>query len=773
MTPSAQAGYHRNLRREWLALSLLILGLVAWLCLAGGLRRIDHLVQDAGMRLYAQPAHPDIVIVAIDDRSIETIGRWPWRRALHAQLVEQITAQSPRALGLDILFGEEDADYPGDDLLLARALERNAHTVLPVARRGDGPASSADAPLPLLRRAAAQLGHVQLQLDEDGVARSLFEREGPQTAPWPHFSTAMLCAEGLARPGCLGNAAPASGPWIHEDLGILRFARGQPAFTTYSYLDVLKGQLPADALRGKHVIVGATATGLGDMFAAPMVTQAERIAGVEMIAHALNAELLHWRIQPAPKAWNMAFSLTPVALALLAIVLLGPLAGLIASATLLLATVVAAALAPALVGWQFAAAPALAGIAAVYPLWSWRRLSAAAHFLQLEIQALRSAGLPPLPEEPIPLVPRGDLLEQRIHAVEDATRRLRKLHHFVSDSLQHLPSPTFVCDAQGRVTLANQAALQYLPSGQAPQGQGIAKILAGLVHPHTGKPLLPHDASHMAELPTQQEGRDAQGRHMLMLCKPFALEGSTIWLITLVDLTDMRRAQQQRDQALHFISHDIRAPGASILTLLEMRREFPEQLSQQDLLARIERHARSSLAMAQGFVQLASAQAHEYHGTPFDLAAALEESVDDAWASAQDHKVRLHVGHLPDAAPVHGDRALICRAITNIVGNAIKFSPPGSTVQCALTLEAPYWVISVSDQGPGIAPEQQSHLFQPFKRLHEGSHPGIAGVGLGLALVQTVVQRHGGQVQVRSSSGAGAEFRLLLPQEADAEALEK
>ena len=121
MTLSAQAGYHRNLRREWLVLSLLMLGLVAWLCLAGGLRRMDYLVQDAGTRLYAHAAHPDIVIVAVDDRSIASIGRWPWRRALHAQLVDQITAQSPRALGLDILFGEEDADYPGDDLLLARA----------------------------------------------------------------------------------------------------------------------------------------------------------------------------------------------------------------------------------------------------------------------------------------------------------------------------------------------------------------------------------------------------------------------------------------------------------------------------------------------------------------------------------------------------------------------------------------------------------------------------------------------------------------------------
>lgn len=762
MTPSAPAGYRRNLRREWLALSLLVLGLVAWLCSAASMHRIDHLVQDAGMRLLARPAHPDIVIIAIDDRSVEAIGRWPWRRALHARLVDQIAAQSPRAIGLDILFGEEDTDYPGDDLLLARALERSGHVVLPVARRDQGLRSTPDAPLPRLRDAAAQLGHVQVLLDADGVARSLYQIEGPQSAPWPHFSTAMLCTQGLALPPCRGNAAPAGGPWISQDLQILRFARGQPAFATHSYIDVLMGRLPAGALQGKYVIVGATATGLGDMFAAPMVAQAERMPGVEMIAHALNGALMRWRIQPAAMAWQMAFSLTPVALALLTVMLLGPLAGLMGCTALFAAALAAAAFAPALAGWQLAAAPALVGIAAVYPLWSWRRLSAAAHFLQQEMRALQATGLQP--DEPACSQPHGDVLERRIHAVEEAATRLRRLHQFVSDSLQHLPAPTFVCDARGRISMANEAAMRHVQPARALQGQAIARVLADLVHPHSGQSLLSQDADQWRDMPAQQECQDAQGRHMLVLNRPFALSGDTIWLITLVDLTAMRRAQQQRDQALHFISHDIRAPAASILTLLEMQREFPEQLSQQQLLARIDRHARSSLAMAQDFVQLASAQAHDYHHAPFDLATALDETVDDGWASAQERKVRLHITSLPDTAPFDGDRGLICRAIANTLGNAIKFSPSGGVVQCALTSESAYWVISVRDQGPGIAAEQQGNLFQPFKRLHKDSHPAIGGVGLGLALVQTVIQRHGGQVQVRSSPGAGAEFRLLLPQ---------
>ena len=97
-------------------------------------------------------------------------------------------------------------------------------------------------------------------------------------------------------------------------------------------------------------------------------------------------------------------------------------------------------------------------------------------------------------------------------------------------------------------------------------------------------------------------------------------------LLTLVDLTDMRRALQQRDQAMHFISHDIRAPNASILTLLEMQRAYPGRMADDELLRRIERYAHASLGMAESFVQLASAQAQEYRMAPIDLVALLAET---------------------------------------------------------------------------------------------------------------------------------------------------
>src|SRR5690606_38702885 len=126
-----------------------------------------------------------------------------------------------------------------------------------------------------------------------------------------------------------------------------------------------------------------------DMFTAPAGLHTERIPGVEWIAHALHSELAGSYVQPASRGATVLFNLAPVALALLGMAMLGPLAGLLACILLALAVLAAMALAPALTGWQLTGTPALAGIALAYPLWSWRRLSAATRFLQLQMQALQ------------------------------------------------------------------------------------------------------------------------------------------------------------------------------------------------------------------------------------------------------------------------------------------------------------------------------------------------------------------------------------------------
>ena len=754
---------------EWSLLSIALMALVVWLSTSGHLERANHLIQDAGLHLAARPSHPDIVVVAIDDRSIAAIGRWPWRRALHAELIARISAQNPRVVGMDILLSEADLDYPEDDLLLADAIKRSDRIVLPVLRRGFGPASHlADLPLPPFAQAAANLGHVHVAPDGDGVVRSLYMVEGPDPAPWHHFSTAMQCVadahEGLAPCAAAIPQTIDSGPWKRKDLTLIAYASGPSQFTSYSYIDVLRGQVPADAFKNKYVLVGAVASGLGDMFATPVSEHSRLMPGVEVVANVLNARLSGQQIHPATKLQNTLFNLLPVACALVALLVAGPFVSMMISSALVLVTLLVSMVLAWWAGLQFASAAAVVAMVLAYPLWSWRRLSAAADFLQREMTSLNQEGLA-MRERRQP-GDSTDFMERRINAVEHASRQLRNLHRFVSESLQQLPSPTFVCDAQGIVLLINHAAHRFLgvDMHHSLQGQSVVDLLADLVHIKTQQTLITHHHFDEKTLAEQTEGRDTQGRSLLVQCKPFSDIAQADWLITLVDLTDMRRALQQRDQAMHFISHDIRAPNASILTLLEMQRAYPGRMSPEDLMARIARYAQVSLGMAESFVRLASAESQEYRVEALDMAAVLAETVDDLWALAQHHGVKVAITSSPECAPLSGDRALLCRALANVINNAIKFSPRDAAVQCALTERDNQWVLSVRDAGPGIAPERQGQLFTPFQRLHGHSHPAAEGVGLGLALVHTVVLRHGGTLEVDSALGRGTEFRIVLPQ---------
>lgn len=721
---------HLGLRREWWIFSALLLAACWWLAGPQQLERSNLLVQDLSAQLQQRPASPEVVVIAIDERSIEAIGRWPWRRAIHAQLVRQLSAQNPKAIALDVLFSEEDLDYPTDDALLADAIADSGRVVLPVAQ---DPGGQPVGQLPALARAAAALGHVQLHVDADGGVRSFSPYSGLPDHTHLHLGLALRCvaqprdALCATAPATAADAPAATQPVIQH----IGFASGNPAFTTYSYIDVVRGVIPPSAFRGKYVVVGSTATGLASPVATPSQA-AQHVPNVVMVAQILNGALQHTHATAASPIANRLFNAIPVLLALVALALLGPSAALAACALLWGGTLLVAALAP--LWWQLVLAPAAALllVALAYPLWSWRRLNAAARFLEHEMRAL---------------------------------------HHFVSESLLQLPSPTLVCDPQGRVLLANSAAHRYaLSLGQTlEERQDVQLLLAGAQENETQRPLFDPLALAGEHAAFQREGTDRQGRHLLLVGRPFAAPPTTGWLLTLVDITHMRQAMAQRDQAMHFISHDIRAPIGAIVTLLEMERAFgttaadgSQTLRAGDTEQRIERYARSALALADDFVHLARAQQQPPRQEAVELGLLLEQAVDDCWAAAAAKQMELAWMPQETEALVTGDPGQLRRVLVNLLGNAIKYSPAGSTVHCSLQERPVHWVVVLRDEGDGISPEQQATLFAPFSRLQQHENSRIQGVGLGLAFVHTVMQRHGATIELDSAPGQGSTFRLVF-----------
>lgn len=762
----------RSRRYEWAVLSLLVAALVLALEWSGWLGGANRLLQDALMSMQGRAAERGgVVIVAIDDKSVAALGRWPWRRAFHAELLGNIDKDAPLAIGMDLLLTEPDEDDPGDDAALAVALARSGKVVLPLMMQSRNGVPVVVEPIPALMDGAKALGHVHLAVDGDGVARSVYLREGLAGHMWDHLAVAMRKVGG-AVPGA-GDAAsadaraaddapPGMPTWLRSDRMIVPFAGPPGHFPRFSYVDVLDGTVPPGTFKGKYVLVGATAAGLGDMYATPVSTRARLMSGVEFSANVLDSLASGRGIAPAPRWLGAAINVGAVLLALTAMAFIGPLPALLLTGGLIIALPAMAAAGTRL-GVQFAPAAGMVGLAASYALWSWRNLDAATRYLVDEFSRLRSKGgtLTARAGD----VHSGSFVARRIAALRQAAQELSNLHRLVSDGMEALPDATLVCDKAGTVLLANGAAARHfrLTSGDKLRGEPVANLMADVLSQTEGRPVV--EAATFDRPPGAMAiaARDGLERDLLVKQSPlFSGDGQHVgWTLSLVDVTEIRQAQRQRDHAMRFLSHDMRAPLSSILTLLTLQAQSPTAMSQQQLYERIERHAKKALGLSDDFMQLVRAQSYNYRFERHDLVDVLLECVDDAWEATRRHRIRIDMVPSSQEAFSLIDREMVGRAIGNLLGNALKFSPAESSITCAIEPLPEAWAVLVRDSGPGIADELKAQLFQPFARGRETAN--VDGAGLGLAFVKTVAQRHGGKVLLESAPGRGSAFRLVLP----------
>ncbi|MDM0055380.1 CHASE2 domain-containing protein [Variovorax fucosicus] len=777
---------HRLARRlEWVVVAAIALALVVGMDVSGMLRQPNRLVQDAIVAAQGRDVRDsDVVIVAIDEKSMAALGRWPWRRKLHAQLIDRITQDGPRAIGLDLLLTEEDIQHPDDDAALASALERSGKVVLPMMMHNHGGSPMTMAPTVSLAAAANRLGFDHLSVDNDGIARNVYLREGPRGAQQDHFSLAMLRIGEPDRsvadvPGNPDDEklipTPPSSEWLdwrRSHKMVLPFAGPSGHFPRISYVDALKGEVPAGTFRGKYVLVGTTAAGLGSQYATPVASQEQLMPGIEITANVLDSLLRRYEVTPTPTWLNAGLNALVVLLALIGMTLVGPLAALLLTGALALWLWLATFVGGAMLHQQFAPLAGMLGLGIAYALWGWGRLSAASRYLIEASTHLRaSANLGQAPSGG--KRSSGDFLDRRIKALEKTTWQLRDLHRFVSDSLDNLPDATLVCDRSGKLLLANAAATRYfnVPGGDW-SGDASVVDLMRYVRSNDDHHQLVVTPESLAQAPASRAtaARDIPGRDLLVKQAPsFSADGQHAgWIVSIVDVTEMRELQRQRDDAMHFLSHDIRAPHTSILTLLALDRHDPTAMTPQQFHDRIERHARKALALSDGFIQLARARSQRYRFEPCCLADMLRECIDDAWETRQRNKIEVTLAPGPQEALSHVDRELVGRALDNLLGNALKYAPEGSTVTCAVEPHADGWALRVEDEGPGIAEDQQAAVFEPF--LKGASMTRTDGAGLGLAFVKTVAVRHGGKVLLESTAGRGATFQLVLPRDIVADA---
>ncbi len=795
-------------------MALLLAALAFVLAASGWTWRADRLVYDFGLAAWRRPPPPGIVIVAIDDASIDAIGRWPWPRAVHSTLLDRLSQAKPRAIGLDLILSEADPD-PAQDRLLAQVLHRAAPVVLPVAWQPGlgGLPPRLLAPLAEFQ-AAVSLGAAEPAVDADGVLRHAFLRTGytgplqpspaqidpanqppprPQPQHYPHMALALLQAGGeTLAPGFAAvtetedatqdsanaSAGAGAGAGANASAGangsgafraerfLIRYAGPPGHVERVSYVDLLRGAVPADVLAGRYVLIGMTALGLGDTLATPVNRERHAMAGVEVLANTLYTLRSGDTLRALPRWPAAALAAALLLLLVLAFEWLGArwalvLAGVFVPLTIGVSLLFLGG------GFWWSPLPCVLAAALAYPLWSWRRLEQAVDSLDQEIRRLEpEGGLHPQAAGagPVPTPPR-DRLASRLDTLKSASDTVRSARRFLADALAGMPTAMLVADPQGRVLLANTltAALFETDTTAAMQGMDLAGLL---VEFNTPEPIDWQNLLGREDAPPgglAVEAQLARRGDFLLHFASVKLLGQQRWVVTLADVTAIKQAQARRDETLAFVTHDLRSPASSIMLLADMQLRGHSGLAPDALLAEIHRLAARALALSDDIVRVAHAESRPLNLALTPLGALLDEVLADLRPQAQSAEVRLGALSHDALASAVMDRALMLRALGNLVSNAVKHSPRGGLVQVQTALNGQdpgELIISVVDSGSGLSPQQLHKLRSESQGLPAGD---ARGVGLGLLFVQRVAARHRGRLLARvGEHGVGTVFELHL-----------
>ncbi len=226
-------------------------------------------------------------------------------------------------------------------------------------------------------------------------------------------------------------------------------------------------------------------------------------------------------------------------------------------------------------------------------------------------------------------------------------------------------------------------------------------------------------------------------------------------------------AAQRHEQVafLGGVAHDLRNPLSALamsVGTLAPEGPMPPEKSIRRTVATIRRQVTHLERMIGDILELTKIEAGHVELQPDvrQLEPLVREVVSLFEVTSGGQRIKASIPDEP--VRVRCDAMRIEQVVSNLVSNAIKYSPSGRDVEVSIAREGSHAVIAVSDHGVGIGPLDQARLFEPFRRVGL-SKETIPGVGLGLFVVKRIVEAHGGRIYVESSLGRGSTFRVFLP----------
>jgi signal transduction histidine kinase len=380
---------------------------------------------------------------------------------------------------------------------------------------------------------------------------------------------------------------------------------------------------------------------------------------------------------------------------------------------------------------------------------------------------------PPVPSaEPRELAALGAAMDGMRHNLVELTGSLRRSESEARAVLAGVVEGVFVVDAQRLLRYANPQFLRIVGLGAE---QALGRFCGDLLHPRTPEeqrpcatqcPILAARDSGVARCAERLRLADGSTRSTVVVSAA-PTDGRQVQLLR--DETDLEAARRARDSVLGNISHEFRTPLAAQLAAVEMLRDGLEHLdrpAQAELLANVERGGVRLMRLIDNLLESVRIESGQLgiRRQAVDLDATLHEAGELLAPLLAQRGLRLESA-LPAVPPgaLRGDAQRLVQVWVNLLANASKFAPEHSAIRVGgEATDGQEYRLWVEDEGPGVPAGDPAALFERFQRA-DGSEPDAPGLGLGLWIVRSIIERHSGHVGVERTPQARTRFWFTLP----------
>lgn len=352
----------------------------------------------------------------------------------------------------------------------------------------------------------------------------------------------------------------------------------------------------------------------------------------------------------------------------------------------------------------------------------------------------------------------GQAFNEMASDLEGSYRRIEDERVRLAVMVESLGDGVITVDRSGRIRLANPIARRLLP--QASPGSDIDDAIGGLA---SEREIL----HRMVSGGSTGELRLVDGDRVLSVSvAPLATtEGGAVFSIR--DVSEQVRLDKMKDEFVATVSHELRSPLTSIKGFAELLMLESEGLteSQAESVRIITESTETLVELVNGLLDLARSDAGRLSLSPEPC--AIEPIVSEVAAlispRVEQKGQRLEASPRDGLPMLFADPERVKQILFNLVTNAHLYTPPGGNIAISARVVSEGVELSVSDDGPGIPADDREHLFERFWRGDAGESQQVGGTGLGLPIVKSLVDAHGGEISLDSEPGQGSTFRILLP----------